>query len=422
VHMEMINPKLILSHWVPMGINNLIALNRHVGAHKKYTSPTAFGMKGSVKDLHKGAVQMDGNGALLRPIDFHFSDYLKAELATRNNPESVKGLEIHKDGACFMGIDFEESISVTQLKEAFGTLEAEFISEFVPILNENQQSLLKTCYHVKNIELLKGSMTAYGLILAESLETPISTTDEFLQNEETKNLLTPLTDWITESFTYENCHVFIGMRAMVCVGKPNKALLAYLKQSTFLKSLFNMSLRLHSVLWEYNKKIESMSRRIPLSTYKELKKFSFQFSELQNNFSRLQIVFSQLMNAIETNQEDALNNSDLGDSLSNQIQNTYKAELEKSADRQTLLKQMNLDLQSLRDQVQQKSSLIMTKSSQRLNVILLVLTVISVPSIGQILGFEKEMIILGSIVGIPFVFIAIKNYIQYRKDFETENP
>lgn len=63
-------------------------------------------------------------------------------------------------------------------------------------------------------------------------------------------------------------------------------------------------------------------------------------------------------------------------------------------------------------------SLIMTKNGQRLNLILLVLTVISVIVIGEVLGFTTEKVLLVALVLTPFVYIVIKTFIQYRRDFE----
>lgn len=415
---QFVEAKLILCHWIPMGINNLIALNRHVGAHKSYTSPTAFGMEGSVKDLQKGKVQMESDGALLKPVDYHFSNFLKAELSPKKNPNKTKGLEVQKDGACFIGIDFQKPISTTDIKKTIGELEAEFGAEFIPILTENQQSLLKASYGLDDIQSVEHALSAYSLVITESIGAEITSTRDFLENEETKNVLPPITDWITDHFSHNGNHVFIGMRAMVCVGQPDDQLLSDLKHILFLKSLFNTSLRLHSVIWKYNKRLENIGNNIPSSNYKTLKRFNMQFAEMQNNLSRLQIVFSQLKNTIQRKQEDFDKHTEHTSLYFESINASFNEEIEKSDDRLTMLNQMTVDLNGLRDQVQQKTALIMTKSSQRLNIILLVLTVISVTSVGQILGFSTEMIILGSVVVIPFVFIAIKNYIQYRKDFE----
>jgi hypothetical protein len=123
---------------------------------------------------------------------------------------------------------------------------------------------------------------------------------------------------------------------------------------------------------------------------------------------------------IESKLESFLSSAEPNTTYFKEIHQSFKDELEKSEDRMVITNQMTIDLQSLRDQLQQRISLIMTKSGQRLNLILLVLTVISVMSIGEILGFRNDMLILVLVIIIPFIIIAIKSYIQYRKDFEDD--
>jgi hypothetical protein len=415
-----IKPKLILSEWLPMGINNLISLNRHLGSHKGYKASTAFGMKGSVIDLKEGVFEMKSKGSLMRSVDYQFSRYLKAEMISRTEDRKSKGIELDKDGACFVGLDLSESINTIEMKNLIGEVEADFADEFLGILTETQLSLLRSSYGIEDNNQLKNTLSTYALVISESIGIEIVSAEEFLKNSKTKNLITPVTDWIIDYFSYKDCYVFIGMKAMLCLGIPDKTLTQLLKNIMFIRTMFNVSLKLYSVMWKNMKSLDNMGKKIPSSNYNLLKKFNYNLASLHNSFSRQKIVCSQMTKTIESKLESFLSSAEPNTTYFKEIHQSFKDELEKSEDRMVITNQMTIDLQSLRDQLQQRISLIMTKSGQRLNLILLVLTVISVMSIGEILGFRNDMLILVLVIIIPFIIIAIKSYIQYRKDFEDD--
>ncbi len=417
---KFITPKLILSEWMPMGINNLISLNRHLGSHKGYKAPTAFGMKGSVNDLTEGVFEMKSKGSLMRTTGYKFSRYLKAEMISRTEDGKSKGIEVDKDGACFIGIDLKEPIDIIEMKKLIGEIEVDFADEFLGILTETQLSLLRSSYGVEDNEQLKNTLSTYALVISESIGFEITSADEFISNNKSKNLITPVTDWIIDYFSYKDCHVFIGMKAMLCLGKPDETLTKLLKNVMFVRTMFNVSLKLYSVMWKSMKSLDNMGKKIPSGNYNLLKKFNYNLASLHNSFSRQKIVCSQITKTIESKMQSFVSSTHPNTTYFNEIHQSFKDEIEKSEDRLVITNQMTIDLQSLRDQLQQRISLIMTKSGQRLNLILLVLTVISVMSIGEILGFRNDMLILVLVIVIPFIIIAIKSFIQYRKDFKDD--
>jgi len=413
------SPKIVVCEWIPMGINNLIFLNRHIGAHKNYSSPTAFGMKGQIDDLHQGSFVMDGKGVLLRPTAYDFSQFLKAEISYSPELNKNKGLEIDKDGACYTGINIKENIRITEAKKIIGKIESEFAEEILPIMKETQLSLLRTSYGVTKNEDLKKVMSSFSLVITDSLGVSIQDTDSFLEDSETKAIFMPVTDWILDHFTHKNCHVFIGMKGAICVGKPGSYLLEFLKQTLFLKTLFNVSNILFSNMWNSMKILEEIGRKTPKAKFKALQKFNLDLTRLQYTFSRQKIVCDELTKIVNSKMVQIKDYPEELKVQYHKLNKGYNEELEKSNNRKVLTEQMSIDLQGLRELLTQRTSLIMTKNSQQLNLILLILTVISVIGIGELVGFTTDKLILVSLVIAPFIFIIIRSFVQYKRDFDN---
>lgn len=412
------NPKIVICEWFPMGTNNIIALNRHVGAHKQYKAPTAFGMKGEIKDLSKGTFKTLDGGCFLQTVDFSFSEYLKASFKPEIDDKCAKGVDIDKDGACYIGAEFSKNIGIARSKHIIGKSASEFVARFLPILTDTQSSLLKCSYGVNSDDKLLESISSYALIITDDIGIKIDTSEEFMQSETNRNILAPVTDWIIDHYSIGGCHIFTGMKAMVCVGTPNPEIKQYLKTLLFQNTLFNISLKLHSTMWNSMKSLTSMGKNIPTGNYKMLKLFNEELATAQGVFSKQKIVCNQIKNSISSKQQAFIENANKKHPLYNKIIKAYNEELEKSNDREILSEQMSIDIQGLRDQLQQRMSLIITKNGQRLNLILLILTLISVMGIGEILGFSHEQIAVVALILTPFIYFAIKSFLQYKKDFD----
>ncbi len=412
-----INPKLVICEWIPMGVNNLISLNRHLGSHKKYTAPTAFGMRGEVRNLEEGTFKMESAGCFLQPVQFTISGQLKAILKNHHSDNDSRGLDIDKDGACFIGLEFNDQIEIPKIKDIIGIVEAQFALQFLPILTETQLSLLKCSYGTCDNVKLCESISSYSLVITDGVGVNIRSTQEFLDDVSTKNTLAPITDWIIDHFSSGGCHVFIGMKALVCVGVPDTELIKLLKNILFRYTLFNISLKLYSTMWTSMKTLSGMGQTIPNSNYKVLKVFNNKLADLQNDFSKQKIVCELIKNTVESKLEIFINDTDRDSAFYSNLKKGYEEEVEKAHDRSVLIDQMTIDIQALRDQLQQRMSLIITKNGERLNLILLVLTLFSVIGIGEVLGFSTEKVLLVTVVLSPFILIVIRNFIQYRKDY-----
>jgi hypothetical protein len=414
-----VNPKLVVCEWIPMGVNNLVSLNRHLGSHKKYTAPTAFGMKGEVQNLEDGTFKMESSGCFLQPVHFTISGELKAIIKNHHSDTDAKGLDIDKDGACYIGLEFDRQIEIAHIKDIIGNIETQFASQFLPILTDTQMSLLKCSYGTKDSSKLCESLSSYAMVITDGVGVNITSTQEFLEDESAKNLLTPITDWIIDHYSTNGCHIFIGVKALVCVGVPDAQLCNLLKKVLFQYTLFNISLRLYSTMWANMKILSGMGQTIPNSNYKDLKADNNKLADLQNDFSKHKIVCEQIKKTVEsklnTLEEDI---SGKKSPLYSNLKKGYLEEVEKSQDRSVLIDQMTIDIQALRDQMQQRMSLIITKNGERLNLTLLVLTIFSVIGIGEVLGFSTDKVLLVTVVLSPFILFVIKGFIQYRKDYK----
>lgn len=413
-----INPSITICEWLPFGRNNMMSLNRHLGSHKKYKSPTEFGMEGEA-DISNGMFKMEGSGCFLDPLEYSFSDFLRAELRNNFKDKNAKGLEIDKDGSCFIGLKINNELSLERTKELIGKTEIEFTRQFIPLLAANQISLIETVYGVDDIMKSPYALSSYSLVVAESLGVHITNTEDFLDREEYENVLMPVTDWITNHFSIDGCHIFIGMKAMVCIGEYSEKIKDLLKGILFQRTILNVSMRMYSSLWATSKRLSQISDKIPGAAYKELKNFNMELGEISNNFSRQHILSDMMMSSLGNGKErwdklldghEPFRKLDTGEG--------FKEEIEKAEDRELVIKQMYIDLASLRDLLQQRMNLIMTKNGQELNLTLLVLTLISVLGIADVFGFTWRKTILVIVVVVPFMYFAIKSFLHYQKHFK----
>ena len=94
-----------------------------------------------------------------------------------------------------------------------------------------------------------------------------------------------------------------------------------------------------------------------------------------------------------------------------------KEELDKAEERELLIKQMHIDIASLKDQLQNRMNMIMTKNGQQLNLTLLLLTLISVLGVAEIIGFSRQKTIIVTVALIPFLIFTVRSFIYYKKSF-----
>lgn len=416
---KFINPSISICEWLPFGRNNMVSLNRHLGSHKQYKSPTEFGMEGEVEDISKGSFKMKSSGIFLEPREYTFSGSLKAYMKNGLDDENAKGLEIDKDGCCFIGLKLENELSMEKTKELIGKTEIEFARRFIPLLADNQRSLIETAYGVEDIMSAPHTLSSYSLVVADSLGVPINSTEDFLSQKEYKNVLMPVTDWVTHHFSIKGCHIFIGMKALVCIGKYSDEIRELLKGILFQRTILNVSMRMYSSLWATSKRLAQINKLIPDAAYKDLRGFNIELSQISRDFSRRHILSDMMMNALRNGKDswdELLENNqplqrlDTGEG--------FVEELEKAEDRELVIKQMYIDINSLRDLLQQRMSLIMTKNGQQLNLTLLLLTLISVLGIAVVFDFTIGKIILVAVVVLPFAFFAIKAFLHYKRHFE----
>jgi len=416
---KFIKPSFTICHWLPIGRNNMISFSRHLGVHKMYTSATEFGMKGEVNELAEGCFKMDKEGYFLEPVSQSLSGHFKARITNKSKSQQAKGLELHEDGSCFVGVEFKDDLSIVKAKEFLGVVDIDFVKQFTPMLSYTQQHLLESAYDVDSILQHPHALTSYSLVISESIGIEIKNSLDFLQNNNFHAILEPVTDWITNHFSARNCHVFIGMRAMICIGKPDQELKQLLKEILMQQTIMNVYLRINSTLWSKGSGLNEIAEKIPQTSYKKLKKYHQQISRINNEFSRQKILSSMLKKSIEekitdwdelTQKVPEFKDLDTGEGL--------HAEMEKADDMHSLIDQMQVDIESIRTQLQQRISLIMTRNGQELNIILLLIALLSVLGIADVLGFDSRTTTLVVLVLLPFAAYTIKAMLEFRKNYK----
>jgi len=410
------NPSIVICEWFPMGRSNIISLNKLIQAHKRFISPTEYG-EGLLKDedLNKGCYTTKRSGFFINPLDYSYSEFLRAEFSNNVNERQVKGIEIDKDGACYIGMSLNEGLG-TDILSLIENIKIEFVNQFVPLLADNQVDLLNCAYGVKDIIESPNILSSYSLVISKDIGLIINSAEEFLS--EYYSLLEPVTDWILSFFSIDGCQIFIGMKAMLCIGVPSDSTLKLLKEILFQRTIMDISLNMYSNLWVTNKSLGDMSSSMLSANYKKLKGLNKDLEKINSNLSR-QNIFSEMMtHSVKSKMsvwEALISNNpkftdlDYGEDI--------KDELEKAEDRSLIIKQMFIDIEGLRGQFQQQMNLIMTKNGERLNLIIFTLTIFSVIGIADILGFTIEQIILTTSVAAPFVLFIMYWIRRYHRDY-----
>lgn len=412
------SPGLITAQWIPMGKNNMISLNRHLGAHKKYSSPTEFGMRGEVTDVQQGSFKMNKPGIFLYTVDYDFSNFLKAHVKTSLYAEDTIGLKLDKDGLTYFGVKIsDKKLTYDEVKILLGKLTYRFADYLYPLLTDVQQDTLSTLYGVEDCLNAHPAISTYSLIITESLGVEFSNTNDFIEKYPRK--IDAITDWIINHATIDRCHIFIGMRATICVGTPSKELNENLQILLFTRSLFNTSLRLFSLIWTISKQIKIINQEISVSNYRKLKEFNSEIGKLNIKLSLLSVLDEMLQISINEKQKvrDSSDAKKVSDNIL-QIDADFEDENSKAKDRELILEQLKIDLSAIRDGIALRMDSIMTKNSEFLNIVLLVLTLISVIGVVKLLALNIREWGLVVVVMVPFLYFSIRSFIYYIRNFK----
>jgi len=103
--------------------------------------------------------------------------------------------------------------------------------------------------------------------------------------------------------------------------------------------------------------------------------------------------------------------------LSNELIKNYLYELEKSDNREITVQQLNEELSVLSSELENKLELIMTKDNTQLNLILLILTVISVLGVAEANNFTQQQWGIVMIFLLPFSFFIFMYVRKLRKNY-----
>lgn len=403
--------------WLPFGRSNMEALNRFVGSHKKYTSATEFGIKGSIKDMGEGAIAMKEHGVFLTPIEYDFTGFLKAVLREESNTSKEFGVYLSKFGLATLGIDIEEKEALTtdEVKIICGKLNYKFSSCVMPLLTDVQQGLVNSLYEVSRSADIGYKLHSYSLVKCTIDEaSDMGNSDQFLENFGAE--VASITDWVMDHTTIDGCHIFVGMAACLCVGATTPQVEAYLQNLMYVHSCHKTAQRLHSLLWSIRRQIQNYRKEISSGSYKILKKTNDQICVTNDLLSKIS-VFDQMLRDETRLLFDDVEEKFSSGSLGVHLIKDYEHEIEKSENRDVTIQQLMEEVNVLSSELENRLELIMTKDNMQLNLILLVLTVISILGVAEIIGFSKEQWgVVGVFLG-PFgVFILfylrkfLKNY------------
>lgn len=412
--LNLTNVQLYNSVWLPFGRSNMEALNRFVGSHKKYTTPTEFGVQGSIDNMLKGSIQMKEHGVFLTPVDFDFTGFLKAKVKKNYEDKQEHGLSIYKNGLSVLGIELQNQIGIDSAKIMSGKLNQNFASLVLPLLTDIQKSILSGLYGEEKLELLSHKLHSYSLLKCELEKHQFESTDQII--EQFPNYIDAFTDWIISHHTIDGCHIFIGMAGCICIGKTNEKVESLLKYILYQQTCMKTAQRLHSLLWTIRRKIHNVRQDIRKSKYRLLKESSDVICELNDTLSKIS-VFDQLLQYETKDLYSEIQSLENNNHLSNELIKNYIYELEKSENREITVQQLNKELSVLSSELENKLELIMTKDNTQLNLILLILTVISVLGVAEANNFTQQQWGIVMIFLLPFSFFIFMYVRKLRKNY-----
>lgn len=411
-HLKLQNTRILSAQWIPMGINNLIALNRFLGSHKGYESGTEFGIKGNFSNIKQGTFDMTQKGVMLKPGKFDFNHFVNMDMEDNEGhlgvyADSLGHVRIAaKTDPCENG--YEQHI----LKELSGKLNRRMVQGFYPVLSETQQDMLHTLYGSDNLVQEPFRTISYSLIIAESCSIPIRDTATILKAQ--KDIFAPICDWLTDHFSYNSCHIFVGQSACICIGEPDESLKSYLHHLLFIKSLYQVSQRLYARISSLSKDIQQSRNAISGAQLKHLTRINKKSTQFAAYFARLDTLDKTIISAIEKQRSiyDRFCRDHAELSL---LQTDFSIEIEKSSDRTVIIDHLKNELDNLNEASAQRMDEMMSQNGEFMNIVLLVMTILTIVGFGDIFGLSiKQNLIIAGIM-LPFIvvaFVYIRNYFK----------
>lgn len=410
------NTTIFTSTWIPIGKSNMEAMNRFVGSHKRYTTPTEFGIEGQIEDLSKGTFQMKKHGVFLTPQNYNTTNYLHANIKEQINSQQTYGLSAYKSGLINLGVQLKNEISPTEAKTITGKLGYKITSSIFPILNDVQKSLISNIINAKDISTAHYKVPVYSLIKCSDNNSIKGTNSKEIFANHTPEIEC-LTDWVIHHASINNCHLFIGSAATLCIGTTNKACENTLLHLQFLQASNNTSQQLHAMLWSLRKKIHKLRESSKKGNYRTLKQNNDLICDHNSRLLKIKTFDELLRNETKDMTREWEKVKTDKNKIHNYIQESYLNEVEKTENRSVTIEQLSEDLDVLSTELESRLDLIMTRDSMTLNIILLALTIISLLGVGEIAGFSNRQWKIVALFLIPFGIVSLIYLRNFLKNF-----
>ncbi|MEA1875921.1 MAG: hypothetical protein U9N86_03575 [Bacteroidota bacterium] len=407
------DPKIYAATILPFGKNNIESLNRFVGSHKRYTSPTEFGSAGEVSQKEEGSFSMQNHGILLTPEAYSFCSYLQASVSEYHDREKKYGLSLYKSGLSVLGINLENDFSVDRLKQITGQLSYKITDCVFPVLNEGQQSILSATLQTDDLSKSWYKTQVYSFISCE--DSPFGTLEpeEILENNSAD--VEALTDWVLSYHKMDNGILFIGMAAMLYIGKHCAETDEVLRQILYLKTCNKVSHHQHSALWSFRKQLQNLKESGKQGNYKILKSNNESICSHNDVLSKIQVFDNSLEKETEIIAQQWEQTNKVENKFHQLISDSFSDEVEKSIERSKTINLLTKELEVLSSELENRLELLMTRDSMTLNIILLILTIISLLGVGEVVGFNQKQWTIVALVILPFTmisFIYLRNFLK----------
>ena len=366
--------------------------------------------------MDQGVFKIKKHGVFITPIAYGFANYLHANIKEEYSSEKTYGLSIYKNGSAALGINVPSDLTTDDIKFISGKLSYKIVDCIFPILNDVQQSLISTIIREPILSKAHHKIQTYSLIKAKEIPVPGANSTEILKNN--SDFIESITDWVTDHISFSNCHVFIGMDATLCVGDANKETDKALRLIQFLLTCNKSSHHLHSLLWSLRKKVHSLREKSDEANYKVLKNNNEEICTYNTLLLKLK-VFDNLLKEETAEMAELWKRLSWGkDEFSKRIYDRYLDEVEKSVNRNITINQLTEELAVLSVELDNKLDLIMTRDSMTMNIILLVLTIISLFGVGEVAGFTDKQWLIVAVVMVPFTTVTLIYLNNYIKNFK----
>jgi len=293
--------------YIPTTANDVININRALGAYKKSVGSTLL-FDEFVENLDEGLIKTKTTGLLASVKDYDFAKFINFKVAIKPNHEI--GIFVDRDGYFCSSISSDKKFSLQELSD--------MISYFTSILRQVHRPILSS-FQRNLIDLIfpKERTSRYMVIIEKRRDNENSVeqmVDKFFYD------YVSLIEWPQNWFSLKNMQIIIGSRGIIFSSSNPKDIEKYEKIINFFSFLMSFKIfqmKLQNFIEKIRREIveyqENLSRKELLSNNEnlvddiildELEKLRYNSSLIALRISQIRTIYYDMDQTITAKKED----------------------------------------------------------------------------------------------------------------------